>query len=315
VSLKDSGVCEFALPELFFDLFYPGQYRRRIRAVRLTIPCVTGPYTNVGARPTLVRSFVRNEPRRGTAFLREVPQQQTTAVSTSTAQGDAGVFDLSFRDERYMPFEGAGAVSAWRLQLPGNFRPFDYGTITDVLINLSYTAEEDAPLRVDVETRNAGLEGSLLQVLRGQSLTRVLSLRQEFSAAFNRLVQAPANTPVTVDITDRHLPLFLRGRPLTVTGARVLLVTEGRLPPGAAALTVNGVAAGGFPNPTNPPAPGDPFGGLSFKSIAGAFGAGLRGRHTIVATDPGALAGPAGGPLFDPDKLADVLLALEYRLQ
>jgi hypothetical protein len=315
VQLKESGSCDFALSELFFDLFYPGQYRRRIRSVRLTIPCVTGPYTNMGARLTLVRSFIRTEPRRGTTALREVPRQQTGSVSTSTAQGDSGVFELSFRDERYMPFEGGGAVSEWRLELPRNFRPFDYQTITDVLINLSYTADEDATLRGEIEAVNSALEGSLTQVLRSQNLTRVLSLRQEYSTAFNRLIQAPAGTPVTIDVTDRHLPLFLRGRPVVVTGGRLALVTEGRLAPGATAFTVNGVAANAFPNPTSPAASSDPFGGLSSKTLGGAFGAGLRTRHTIVATNAGALApAAAGGPLFDPDKLSDVLLAIDYRL-
>src|SRR5690606_9155728 len=120
--------------------------------------------------------------------LLEVPPSGTTTVATSTAQGDAGVFELSFRDERYMPFEGAGAVSSWRLELPSQFRPFDYQSINDVILNISYTAEEDGVLRQDVESQNAAIAGSLLHYLSNNSLTRVFSLRQEFSSAFNRLM-------------------------------------------------------------------------------------------------------------------------------
>lgn len=35
--LRETGTCQFNVPELIFDLFYPG-HRRRVRAVRLTIP-------------------------------------------------------------------------------------------------------------------------------------------------------------------------------------------------------------------------------------------------------------------------------------
>jgi len=52
--LRETGVCEFELPEVLFDLDFPGQYFRRIRAVRLTIPCVTGPYTSVSAKLSLL---------------------------------------------------------------------------------------------------------------------------------------------------------------------------------------------------------------------------------------------------------------------
>jgi hypothetical protein len=63
---------------------------------------------------------------------------QTISVATSDARGRGGVFGFTFRDEWYIPFEGA--VSSWQLDLRGNFRPFDYRTITDVLINVSFTA-------------------------------------------------------------------------------------------------------------------------------------------------------------------------------
>ncbi|MBK9227461.1 MAG: hypothetical protein IPL67_10515 [Ignavibacteria bacterium] len=36
----------------------------------------------------------------------------------STGQNDSGVFELNFRDERYLPFENTGAISSWRLELP-----------------------------------------------------------------------------------------------------------------------------------------------------------------------------------------------------
>ncbi|MBN1960365.1 MAG: hypothetical protein JW841_05425 [Deltaproteobacteria bacterium] len=315
INLKELGSCEFMLPEFYFDLFYPGHYRRRIRGVRLTIPCITGPYTNVSTKLTLLRSFIRRDATLGAANLFEVPPNRTTSMATSTAQGDAGVFELNFRDERYMPFEGAGAVSQWRLELPAHFRPFDYQSINDVILNISYTTEEDGILRQQVESQNAMLEGSLLNFLSNNTLTRVLSLRQEFSSAFNRLVQAAAGTPVTIDIGERHFPLFLQGQALRATSATMVLVVTERSPIGSVSLTMNGTAVTGFSDPTSPPSPGDPLGGLPTATLGTALSAGLKQQHSIIASDAGNLAAASGsGTLFDPNKLRDILLIVSYQL-
>jgi hypothetical protein len=43
-------------------------------------------------------------------------------------------------DERYLPFEGTGAVSSWTLTMPRGANQIDYANITDVIITLDYTA-------------------------------------------------------------------------------------------------------------------------------------------------------------------------------
>ncbi|MCK4467454.1 MAG: hypothetical protein KAU60_03795, partial [Desulfobacterales bacterium] len=64
------------------------------------------------------------------------------SIAASNAQNDSGMFELNFRDERYLPFEGCGAISSWRLELPKEVRQFDYNTISDVLLHVKYTARE-----------------------------------------------------------------------------------------------------------------------------------------------------------------------------
>ncbi len=36
-------------------------------------------------------------------------------------------------------FAGAGAISTWRIELPTEFRPFDYDSISDVILHIRYT--------------------------------------------------------------------------------------------------------------------------------------------------------------------------------
>lgn len=126
IRLRQEGNCEFMIPEMMFDLFYPGQYKRLIKSVRVTIPSVAGPYTNVSAKLSLSESKVRREPSVN-AQLINIPMPRLPAsapIATSNAQNDSGTFELNFRDERYLPFEGAGAISKWRLDLPSKICPW-----------------------------------------------------------------------------------------------------------------------------------------------------------------------------------------------
>jgi hypothetical protein len=310
INLRESGSCEFLIPEFYFDLFYPGQYRRRIQAVRLTVPCVTGPYTNVSVKLTLLRSHLRKDARVEPSNLIEVPPNRTSSVAISSGQADAGVFELNFRDERYQPFEGAGAVSEWRLELPSNFRPFDYQSISDVILTISYTAEEDAGFRTKIEEHAGVLE----EFLKNHDLTRVFSLRQEFPNAYNQLRQSPAGTPATMDITDRHFPLFLQGRALTVIKTTMVLAVVDRNPVNAVSLSLNDVEAKEFSDPVVTQANDKPFGELPYKVLDKPFDKGLKRSQTLVINNAGALAGGvAGGPLIDADKLRDIVLVIEYR--
>jgi hypothetical protein len=307
--LQEDGSCEFELPELFFDLAYPGQYQRKIRSVRLTIPCITGPYTNVGATLSLLDSRIRMEPKAGAAHLRYVPPRRSVSVATSTAQNDGGVFEMSFRDERYMPFEGAGAISRWRLSLPRSFRPFDYATINDVILHVAYTAEEDGVLRQAVEAHDAGKEGTLFNHLANRPLTRLFSLRQDFSSVFQRLLHSRAATPAVVELTPRHYPLFLTGRPLRVAEARLVLRTAPGTGVSGVRLAVDGTERSTF-------VPDPQLGGFPVADVTDLFAAGAHGSHTIAVLQAGPLAPDAPQPgspsALDEEKLQDVMLQLRY---
>lgn len=322
VDLKEAGWCEFAVPELLFDMFYPGHYRRRIRSVRVTIPCVTGPFTNVSAQLTLLASHIRRDHALGAANLLEVPPAGTTTVATSSGQNDGGVFELSFSDRRYLPFEGAGAISAWRLELPGHFRPFDYHSINDVILTLSYTAESDGALRREVESRNAAVAGSVLEHLTNNDLMRVFSLRSDFPGAFDRLLHAPLGTAVALDVDDRHFPIFVQGRALAATAVHLVVVVEDRATNlGALAFDVNGVNVGddgaagsAFPAPSDPPDATVAYAGLPYLNMTAAFAAGPKGAHTIAVTDAGGIAPGAGPAALDAARIRDLLIAVSYRL-
>lgn len=218
--LRETGSCEFSLPEILFDLDHPGHYFRRIRAVRLTIPCVTGPYTNVSAQLSLLSSAIRVQatadasdyPYRGLEdprFRHDVGGIQS--VATSTSQDDAGLFELNFKDERYLPFEGAGAISRFRLELPEAARQFDYQTISDVVITLNYTARNAGGSLKKAVTQS--LEEQLNHILElvasesGRGLWRAWSMKREFPDALHQLLTAGSTE---LALLPEHFSYLLR---------------------------------------------------------------------------------------------------------
>jgi Tc toxin complex TcA C-terminal TcB-binding domain/Neuraminidase-like domain len=231
VTLKETGACEFELPETLFDLDFPGHYFRRIKSVSLSVPCVVGPYGGVNATLTLLRSSVRHSPDLpdglppGDRYARAVGADDgrftdlyaaAQSIATSSAQNDAGVFELSFRDERYLPFEGEGAISRWRLELADTFRPLDYDTITDVVLHLRYTA------RPGGETLKRAATESLRRILDAAETTplaRLLSLRHELPGDWHRFLNPPGETgdqTLSIPFAGRF-PLMFQSAKSTIT--------------------------------------------------------------------------------------------------
>ena len=71
-------------------------------------------------------------------------------IAISKPSEDLGMFNLDFVfDDRYFPFEGTGAVSTWRLEMPPENNPALVNRkttqlrISDVIIHLRYTAKSD----------------------------------------------------------------------------------------------------------------------------------------------------------------------------
>ncbi len=204
IELRQKGECKFTVPELFFDLASPGDYRRRLRSVRVTIPAVAGPYVNVMATLSLDASWMRYEP---SLDPQDAPRPRVDSITTSSARNDAGAFELNFRGEKYVPFEGAGAVSKWLLQLPTSVRMFDYGTISDVILHLDYTASWDETHRKVVQGVIGGAVKSVEERLAADGVARTFDLKAEFPAEYARLVRGEE---ARIDITSDHLPFFMR---------------------------------------------------------------------------------------------------------
>ena len=214
----------------------PGHYFRRIKSVGLSIPCIVGPYATVACTMTLTSNHLRkdstllankyardltiDDPR----FRDEIAAIQS--IATSNAQNDHGMFELNFRDERYLPFEGAGTISSWHIKLNKDLPQFDFSTISDVIIHLNYTAREGGELLRSkaVENFNQKMnEFALAENRRG--LYRVFDLKREYSDKWYKFLHQanPADDQEFVlDDLPNRLPYFTR--PFTTKKVRQIEV-------------------------------------------------------------------------------------------
>lgn len=229
ITLKEAGTCFIDLPEMFFDMDYPGHYMRRIKSVALTIPCVAGPYTSVNCTLTLLSNKIRIDSNAQGQYTEQSNDSRFVydfgaieSIATSSAQNDSGMFEVNFRDERYLPFEGDGAISSWRIDLPLDCNAFDFETISDVVIKLNYTAREGGATlqKAARAARDAALHATQTQQ------SRLFSTKHEFSSEWYRFLH-PADTATSqtlaLDLSIERFPFLFRGMQPNIQAMKLFL--------------------------------------------------------------------------------------------
>lgn len=229
MALRNGASCEFNIPEVLLDMDFPGHYFRRIKSVSISVPCVVGPYTSVNGTLTLLTSKYRDktlgdytteEDNYKTSFL------TTQSIATSGGQNDSGVFELNFRDERYLPFEGAGVISNWRFALPKDFKSFDYSTISDVILHVRYTARdggEDFARKANTEVQK-NLNALKAQGESDEGLWLLLDLRNDYPQEYSRYKESKSTKKVILEINSDRFPFVLRGK--SIKAEKVKFIKE-----------------------------------------------------------------------------------------
>lgn len=290
LQLRENAACEFAIPEILYDMDFPGHYLRKIKAVTLTMPCIIGPCTTVNCTLRLTshkyrfdatardkKDYVEKTPEQGGDAINGDPRFDTvlvpiSAAAVSTASNDGGVFDLSFSNaERFLPFEGAGAISTWSLSLPSGFRQFDYSSIQDVVLHIRYTSR-DGGAKLGDAAAGAVAEyiGAVKEIRDG--LYAIVDARTEFAvqwAAFKRTVgpaPAPQQRVLLLEKINERLPIYTKGHAVAGLVAQdIWVITDA--PIAASSLSLS-------------------QGNNSVSFSEGQTGAATKGLKTFVAKGP-----------------------------
>ncbi len=213
LKLRATGTCTFTMPEEMFDLGGPGHYFRRIKSVAVTLPCVAGPYTSVNCMLTLQKSSIRISTDPGKTYARHGSDDPRfndyygtlQSIVTSSAQSDSGLFETNLKDERYLPFEGAGiAGSQWQITLPSDVKEFDFDTITDTVLHVRYTAREGGEL-----LKAAAVKNLQTQIRHANTIGSVclFSIRHEFPSSWAKFQGVAIGGPtLTAELSLTLLP-------------------------------------------------------------------------------------------------------------
>lgn len=211
IDLRNTGKCDIKLPEQLFDLDCPGHSFRRIKTLSVTIPCVAGPYASINCSLSLNQSYIR----RAAGGYPADPDNDTTnfimfpaavkSIVTSNAQNDNGTFEGNLHEERYLPFEGGGAICSLSLELLGKPHSFDHDTISDVVLTIRYTARPGGNRQNAETSANNWLKANAAQLF---------SMRHEFASEWSVFKRPIAPNPTTASLQfslgPQHFPYRLQ---------------------------------------------------------------------------------------------------------
>ncbi len=234
LKLKATGSCEITIPEWLFDMYCPGHYMRRIKTVSLSIPCVVGPYASINCTLSLLKSTIRKSPLLGDGYERNGNEDDRfkdyfgaiPSIVTSNAQNDSGLFETNLKDERYLTFENAGVESTWRLELPNDFKQFDYNTISDVILHLRYTARNGG---TELKSNAIASVQTVVADAINSGLARSFSLNHDFPTEWHQFVTSTGNLKIV--IKKEHFPYIAQGFTIIIKKIELFTITDGELIP------------------------------------------------------------------------------------
>ncbi|OJH33892.1 hemopexin repeat-containing protein [Cystobacter ferrugineus] len=305
--LKEKGTCEFDLAEALFDCDFPGHYCRQIKSITLSFPALVGPYDNFNATLTqLTHRTLLKADKTALKYLLQGPGQTAgqsgseppatvlrvdwrpnQQVALSRGINDGGLFQLNFQDERYLPFEGTGAVSTWRLEVNGTEGQRHRSSLTDVIMTVQYTALAGGEPFTEV-VKNAVAK-------MAQTRACLLNLASDFPDEWQAFMNNPGGG-MKFAVERRRLPGATDKK---VTG--VYLHYELAEDPvdelGQQAVNLNGVAL----------KPGAFKTGLSLPLLE-------KGQDATKDTNRWKLApvGASGAKKFNPDNIKNIALVVTY---
>jgi hypothetical protein len=244
LQLITTGSAMVTIPEWFYDRDCPGHYMRRMKTLAASVPAVLGPYPSVNLTITLQNSSVRTSPDLlpGNTYTRSTTSADprfvdyygsTDTVVTSSAVSDSGMFETNLRDERFLPFEGAGAISTWSLSLP-DIPSFDYSTITDVVLHVRYTARDGGQALADAAGKYLKtLPPSASASEPAPTLAVLLNLRHDFPNEWYAFTTG-TNTAFSAALTMDYFPYLVQNAVLTIESISVYAAAGDTLTPAPA---------------------------------------------------------------------------------
>jgi hypothetical protein len=260
LDLKNTGRCEFALTETLFDRDFPGHFRRQVKTVSVTFEGADGP---LGINATLTQldsKTVLSADPKAVKYLLEPkglppetlrgdwrPTQQIALSDLEDYKENNGLFELRYDDDRYLPFEGTGAVSRWRLETGGAHAATG---LRDVTFTVKYTARQGG----------ATFATAVKGMLKPYPTARFVDVASEFPAEWEQFL-ADDTAEFALPLTAEMFP-GMSGRQITGIYATYQAAT-----PNAARFLLNGDKQLALADGRLLPTPGLSVGGPGWRLV------------------------------------------------
>jgi hypothetical protein len=127
----EQGILVFDITKSDLEVPVEGSNYYFTKTVSISIPAVIGPYQTFNG----ILRQTKNQTNDDKASADYGKNNQRIIISKGI--NDSGMFALNYEDERYLPFEGTGAISSWEFKLSDKGKEFRQ-KISDVIFNLKY---------------------------------------------------------------------------------------------------------------------------------------------------------------------------------
>ena len=326
VALRDTGeVDNVEIPEWLLDADYPGHYFRRLKAVSVSVATVRSSLDGVQCDLTLNESRVRKSGSLDGGYAQIDPEdgrfssstQAIKALSTSTADDDAGLFQLDLRDEKLLPYEGQGVLGKWRVEVPKEQNRFPLHRISDVVLHLRYTARDAGAALREVALAHAKGPDANGTDKRAQRV-RTMSARAEAAEGWARFLAGesdPSKNRLEISLKRAGFLSFFGTSKVKVVGVTVSTTfSEKYEPPNGGAATFqicldppNQTLTGDLPFRSGEPS-------VSFDALTPVDVTDTSAPWILWVANGAAPSVITTGGLLKPDALEDLWLTFTYEV-
>jgi hypothetical protein len=161
LELRETGSTSFELKEALFNQDFPGHYCRRLMETKVYFP---GAPRSIASTLSVTEHKYRVSATK-TSYAEQkdedfrVDKIPITSVAATKSAGGSGLLRPTFHYmNEYFPFEGAGVVSKWHIELANELRQFDHSVITDVELDINYSAIAGGDRQAALDASSKDLE-------------------------------------------------------------------------------------------------------------------------------------------------------------
>jgi len=239
LQLRKTGKATMNIPEWFLLLKNRGIYNAMWISVNFTFPMITGPYTNMNARIKMTKNYVRTKTNmNGDKFemqsdsddrfvQRTIPFDKVLITHGNNDPGynlDASATGNELYQHQYRPFEQAGAICEFDIDLNSRSEKFDFtelnwDTLSDVIISGVISVDiDEGKYKEDAEK----YLNSLFKNIENRSLSLFMDIRHDLPNEHYNFISDVNSQSLVFNLDKLRFPYIAQDKSIKLTSLQVI---------------------------------------------------------------------------------------------